>query len=83
MTSGVKEWFVIDLQIGYSSPAQSGITDDLGLTVAEVCINIPSLFPATKQEVLYNIWVNNYVYFTCDGHHSSRRCTLLYVGEPQ
>lgn len=31
--------YVIDFQVGYSSPAESGIMDDLGLSVTEVsCI---------------------------------------------
>lgn len=28
---------LIDLQVGYSSPARSGVMDDLGLSIAEVC----------------------------------------------
>lgn len=33
------------LQVGYSSPAESGIMDDLGLSIAEVSADFSKLFP--------------------------------------
>lgn len=36
--------FLIDLQVGYSSPARSGVMNDLGLTVAQVCIIFPLIW---------------------------------------
>jgi hypothetical protein len=30
----------VSLQVGYSAPTQSGITDEVGLSISEVCDNV-------------------------------------------
>lgn len=43
---------MIDFKVGYSSPAESGIMDELGLSLAEVC----------ETSMLLWVFLNNYFY---------------------
>ena len=50
LSSGFKQltWrngIMIDFKVGYSSPAESGIMDELGLSLAEVCKTSIFLWP--------------------------------------
>lgn len=44
---------MIDFKVGYSSPAESGIMDELGLSLAEVC----------ETSMLLWVFLNNYFYY--------------------